>query len=126
MTHQKVINHVVFPALTEQKTIQVVVTYATPACHWSVHVTIAASACVVDAIHTSQFLTEFQEFKLENLVTGIYGKRASLTQKLNDGDRVEIYRALTFDPKQSRRRRALHRQKIRNIKKKMPINDVTI
>ena len=29
---------------------------------------------------------------------------------LNDGDRLEIYRGLTFDPKESRRRRAEHRR----------------
>ncbi|WP_195846919.1 RnfH family protein, partial [Bordetella pertussis] len=29
---------------------------------------------------------------------------------LADGDRVEIYRGLSFDPKESRRRRAEHRR----------------
>ena len=111
---------------SEEPLIEVSVTYATPERNWLVHVTLETNASIAQAIQSSQFLAEFKEFKLEQLVTGIYGIRAPLTQKLNDGDRVEIYRPLTFDPKQSRRRRAIHRQKIRNIKKKMPINDVTI
>ncbi len=106
--------------------IQVLVCYATPERNWSAQVSLQANACIKDAIQKSQFLAEFDQLTLEQLVTGIYGKRASLSHTLNDGDRVEIYRKLTFDPKQSRRRRAIHRQKIRNIKKKVPINDVTI
>jgi putative ubiquitin-RnfH superfamily antitoxin RatB of RatAB toxin-antitoxin module len=37
---------------------------------------------------------------------GIYGQRVSADTVLREGDRVEIYRALTADPKQARRRRA--------------------
>lgn len=37
---------------------------------------------------------------------GIYGRRTSLEARLVDGDRVEIYRPLQSDPKESRRRRA--------------------
>lgn len=110
----------------EEPLIEVLVAYATPERNWLAHVTTAANASIAQAIQSSQFLTEFKEFKLDELVAGIYGVRAPLSQKLKEGDRVEIYRPLTFDPKQSRRRRAIHRQKIRNIKKKMPINDVTI
>lgn len=37
---------------------------------------------------------------------GVYGRRISLDARLADGDRVEIYRPLQVDPKESRRRRA--------------------
>jgi putative ubiquitin-RnfH superfamily antitoxin RatB of RatAB toxin-antitoxin module len=37
---------------------------------------------------------------------GIFGKRVTLETRLADGDRVEIYRPLAMDPKESRRRRA--------------------
>lgn len=40
---------------------------------------------------------------------GIHGMRASLDTPLADGDRVEIYRPLRADAKESRRRRALRR-----------------
>lgn len=38
---------------------------------------------------------------------GIHGRRTSLDTRLADGDRVEIYRPLRADPKETRRRRAL-------------------
>lgn len=37
---------------------------------------------------------------------GIYGRRCERDALLADGDRVEIYRPLHFDPMESRRRRA--------------------
>lgn len=40
---------------------------------------------------------------------GIYGRRVGLDATLADGDRVEIYRALSADPKETRRRRAQRR-----------------
>lgn len=40
---------------------------------------------------------------------GIHGRRTSLETRLADGDRVELYRPLLADPKESRRNRALRR-----------------
>ncbi|EFA46559.1 putative protein RnfH [Yersinia pestis KIM D27] len=37
---------------------------------------------------------------------GIYSRPVKLGDKLNDGDRVEIYRPLIADPKELRRQRA--------------------
>jgi hypothetical protein len=37
---------------------------------------------------------------------GIFGRLVGLGEPLADGDRVEIYRPLTDDPKRSRRERA--------------------
>ena len=106
--------------------INVTVIYAAPDRIWSVSTALSGQPCVADAIHSSDFLACFKEYKLEQIHCGIFGRRVLLTEPLREGDRVEIYRGLCFDPKQSRRRRAIHRQKVRNIKKKMPINDVTI
>ncbi len=36
---------------------------------------------------------------------GIWGRKARLEQELREGDRLEIYRALTVDPKVARRER---------------------
>ncbi len=107
-------------------TVNVTVMHAAPDQIWSVSLTIPGQSSVADAIHHSGFLACFSDYTLEHINCGIFGKRVTLTESLRQGDRVEIYRGLCFDPKQSRRRRAIHRQKIRNIKKKMPINDVTI
>lgn len=37
---------------------------------------------------------------------GVFGKVVGVQTRLKDGDRVEIYRPLTADPKEQRRRRA--------------------
>lgn len=36
----------------------------------------------------------------------VFGQRAMLAQRLGDGDRVEVLRALQADPKDARRKRA--------------------
>lgn len=39
------------------------------------------------------------------VLAGIWGRSAALSQRLQDGDRVELYRPLTVDPKVARRER---------------------
>ncbi len=40
---------------------------------------------------------------------GVFGRVAELSDRVADGDRIEIYRDLLADPKTSRRRRAAQR-----------------
>jgi putative ubiquitin-RnfH superfamily antitoxin RatB of RatAB toxin-antitoxin module len=61
---------------------------------------------VRQAIETSGILGEFPELAERSLAIGIFGQRAELSQVLREGDRVEIYRPLTLDPREQRRRRA--------------------
>jgi putative ubiquitin-RnfH superfamily antitoxin RatB of RatAB toxin-antitoxin module len=63
-----------------------------------------AGATVRDALAASGF---------EGRACGVFGKRVELDHRLNDGDRVEIYRPLALDPKEARRRRALSTKKRR-------------
>lgn len=76
-------------------------------------------------IRRSGFIQAYPTVDLSCATFGVFGKVQPPDHILQDHDRVEIYRALIFDPKTSRRRRAIHRQKARNIKKKVPINDST-
>ena len=41
-----------------------------------------------------------------SLYVGVFGEPVRLDERLNGGERVEIYRALIADPKEARRRRA--------------------
>jgi len=50
-------------------------------------------------------LAEFPDLSLETLNLGVWGKRYSLSHKLKDNDRLEIYRPLRVDPKVARRER---------------------
>ena len=60
------------------------------------------------AVLASGIDSEFPELDLLNCPLGIFGKQvaAPTSQVLQDGDRVEIYRALLADPKEIRRQRA--------------------
>lgn len=106
--------------------IQVSLVYASPTGVWSHAMTLACDATVGQAIRESGCIEALGLADAAKLSLGIFGKVTTLSQRLKGGDRIEIYRTLIFDPKQSRRRRAIHRQKLRNKKKKVPINDVTI
>jgi putative ubiquitin-RnfH superfamily antitoxin RatB of RatAB toxin-antitoxin module len=58
------------------------------------------------AIEQSGVLQEFPEINLVTQPVGIYAKKKTLETVLRERDRVEIYRPLVADPKDSRRRRA--------------------
>lgn len=59
---------------------------------------------VLQAINQSGLLMKCPEIDLESNKLGIYGKIVKLDAKLQEGDRVEIYRAITADPKTVPRR----------------------
>ena len=42
---------------------------------------------------------------------GVFGKVVNADTRLKDGDRVEIYRPLTADPKEQRRQRAVKKRR---------------
>jgi putative ubiquitin-RnfH superfamily antitoxin RatB of RatAB toxin-antitoxin module len=76
---------------------QVWVAYATPDQQWHVAVAFQQGMTVLDAIATTL---------PEPLMLGIFGVRVEPQHVLQAGDRVEIYRALTINPKDIRRKRA--------------------
>ncbi len=45
-----------------------------------------------------------------DMKVGIFGKVKTPDTVLRDGDRIEVYRPLQADPKETRRRRAKHRE----------------
>lgn len=61
---------------------------------------------VREAIDRSGILKRFPEIDLGVNKVGIFGKLVKLDQVLANGDRVEIYRPLIADPKESRKKRA--------------------
>ena len=62
-------------------------------------VEVPEGASVEDAITRSGILTQFPEIDLEHQKVGVFGKVVALDTRLEDGDRVEIYRPLIADPK---------------------------
>ncbi len=61
---------------------------------------------VRDVVAMSDVLMHFPEMTFDAMQVGIFSKKVTLETALRDGDRVEIYRALKIDPKESRRLRA--------------------
>ncbi len=61
---------------------------------------------VEDTIKLSGILDQFPEIDLGRQKVGIFGKLAKLTAEVQEGDRVEIYRKITADPQQVKRRRS--------------------
>jgi len=69
-------------------------------------VELPAGATVEQAVRASGVLVRFPEIDLARNPVGVFGECVAPDRVLEDGERVEIYRALVADPKVVRRRRA--------------------
>jgi len=90
--------------------LRVCVCHAGPASAWQRALALPAGATVGDALRASGFAAAFPGSDPWAMGVGVFGKLCRADTALADGDRVEIYRPLAFDPKVSRRRRAEHRR----------------
>ena len=86
-------------------TIEVEVAYAEPERQFLRKVVLRVDATVADAIAESGLEREFG-VDAATLETGIWSKPVARNAVVSEGDRVELYRPLTADPKEARRRRA--------------------
>ena len=86
--------------------IEVEVVYALAEAQTVLRVRVAYGTTVAQAIAASGMLGQHPEIDIAAMQVGIFGERKPLTALPDDGDRIEIYRPLTADPKQARRSRA--------------------
>ena len=98
-------------ARLDKEGIQVEVAYATLKAQVVRKLIVEPGTSVEQAILRSGLLEEFREIDLAINRVGIFATLARLSDKVRDGDRIEIYRPLIADPKEARRRRALKRAK---------------
>jgi uncharacterized protein len=96
--------------MAEQAELQVYVMYALPQNEFIRPLRVPPGTTVGQAIEQSGVLTSFPDINLLTQPVGIYSKKKTLETELRDGDRVEIYRPLVADPKDSRRKRAAKKQ----------------
>jgi uncharacterized protein len=85
------------------------VAYATPTRQWLWTVMLPEGATVAEALE----LARAQAVGIDvpwNADTGIFGELCDRAAVPRDGDRIEIYRPLKADPKESRRARAQARK----------------
>ncbi len=84
---------------------------------WTRALRLPANATVGQALWASGFVDAFPAVDLDRGGIGVYGQLRGPHDVLRDGDRIEIYRPLDFDPTVSRRRRAAHALKARDTRK---------
>ena len=86
--------------------LHVEVVYALPGETTLIQVAVEKSSTIADAIRASGIERLFPQINLDRNKVGVFGHIKSLLDEINEGDRIEIYRPLTADPKENRRRRA--------------------
>jgi putative ubiquitin-RnfH superfamily antitoxin RatB of RatAB toxin-antitoxin module len=88
----------------ERPTVEVV--YALPGRQRVVAVDFAEGMTAMQAIERAGLLSDCPELAGHRLDVGIFGRVVTAGQPLRAGDRVEIYRPLKADPRETRRRLA--------------------
>ena len=94
-----------------QRELAVAVVYATPDAEDLTELVLPSGATVQDAVDRSGVLSRHPPLAAGLLELGIWGRVVPAGQQLSDGDRVEIYRPLTVEPKEARRVRAAVRRR---------------
>lgn len=79
--------------------MKVSVAYALPDRQVWLEVDVPEQASVRDAIEASGIARAFPSLDLSAQQVGVFGKAVSLEARLESGQRVEIYRPITADPK---------------------------
>jgi uncharacterized protein len=91
---------------TEPEELAVEVAYALPQRAVVKIFRLTAPATVAEALALVQSDPEYSGIDWDRAAVGIFGARVDRHRRLQNGDRIEIYRALTVDPKAARRARA--------------------
>ena len=80
--------------------------YALPAAQSEISLRLEHGATLADAMAQLHAHPKCQDWQVDALALGVFGKVRPLTWRLTEGDRVECYRPLETDPKTARRLRA--------------------
>lgn len=98
--------------MAKPEVIAVEVVYALPTEQRIFAINLPQGATVRAAIESSGVLAEYPQINLATVKVGVFGRIVTLDSALRDGDRVEIYRELTADPKVVRRERVAKKRKL--------------
>ena len=93
--------------------IRVEVAYALPHKQKLISLQVPVGTTLYEAARESGIGEHFEGLDLERASMGIFGQAEGSPKQrvLNDGDRVEIYRPLIIDPKETRKARARKTQR---------------
>ena len=92
--------------MPDMQTITVEVAYAKPEKQSIISIQVKPGTTLIEAIKLSGMLEQFPEIDLAEAKFGVFSKISPPETVLRERDRVEIYRPLIADPKESRRKRA--------------------
>jgi putative ubiquitin-RnfH superfamily antitoxin RatB of RatAB toxin-antitoxin module len=87
------------------RALKVGIAYATAARQVWLEIEVAPGTTVQEAIFKSGILDQFPEIDLGTQKVGVFGKLTKLDAQVEEGDRIEIYRPITADPKAVKRKR---------------------
>jgi hypothetical protein len=90
--------------------LQVTVCYAGAGFEFLHPMQVRSGTTIGEAIELSGVLQAHPDINLSTQPVGIYAKKKTLDTVLRERDRIEIYRPLVADPKESRRKRAAKRE----------------
>lgn len=93
-------------------TIVVEVAYALPNKQKIIQLTVPVGTSMIEAAHLSGIAEHFPGLDIDASAMGVFGKTVGkpAERELLAGERVEIYRPLTVDPKEIRKQRAAKAQ----------------
>jgi len=86
--------------------IDIEVVYGLPHKQVLLTLKVPASTTIKDCIKLSGIVKHFPEIIPSEAVVGVFSKPDKLDNTVKQGDRIEIYRPLTADPKEMRKLRA--------------------
>lgn len=87
----------------EGVTIAVEVVFALPERQELIGLQVVPGTTIAEAIDLSGIAARFPDEDLGNCECGVWGRPAGRDRELQDGDRVEVYRPLSIDPRDARR-----------------------
>lgn len=89
----------------EERLLHIEVIYALPNEQRIFKTIVIPEMVITDIIVHSGILDIYPEIDLTMNKVGVFGRQRKLDSLVHDGDRIEIYRPLTADPKEIRRQR---------------------
>lgn len=96
--------------MADAASVQVWVSYAAGTFEYLEGMQVAPGTTIGQAIEQSGVLQAHPEINLVTQPVGIYARKKTLDTVLRERDRIEIYRPLVADPKDSRRKRAAKKE----------------
>jgi len=90
--------------------MQVEVAYALPDKQTLLAISVQVPCTIAQAIEQSGILHQHPEIDLTKNKVGIFSEIYPLKRELKENERVEIYRALSVNPMEARRQRAVKQQ----------------